>query len=158
MTYSTATKARTWAKAAKSMPWPGTTFVMLASMSATLPWPDARRAATACSWVMPAGICLPTTPSKMMFVAFPRILGETIANRTLTTAKTMTRATSQRSGRSSPSRRPNDCRKFFDFAAGIAAKPIGPPPPGPPGPRRIGGRPPGAPWPMPGPLTRPPPR
>ncbi len=46
----------------------------------------------------PAGSCLPTTPSKMMFVALPRILGPMIAKRTLTIAKPMTSTMSSRSG------------------------------------------------------------
>ena len=45
------------------------------SMVASWPWPWARSSAIACAFVVPAGSCLPTTPSNRTFVASPRIFG-----------------------------------------------------------------------------------
>ena len=111
------------------MPAPGTTLFIAASMSAWFVWPAARRVASACWTVTPAGICLPTTPSKMTFVALPRILGPRIAKKTLTTARTRTNRTIMRSGRSSRRSRRNEPLKSFDLAAGACGPPIMPGPP-----------------------------
>ena len=67
-------------RAVKSMPGPGTTSIR-ASMSAKLSLPAARAAATACSAVVPAGSCRPTTPAKIRSVAWPRIFGPIDAER-----------------------------------------------------------------------------
>ncbi len=127
------------ASALKSTPWPGFS-VMLETMSAMRSWPLARRPATACSLVTPAGICLLTTPSKRMLVALPRILGPTTAKATLTTASSTTRMSRTRSALSMPARRRMVPLKSLALAVGItSAWPPGPPGPGPWGPRGRGG-------------------
>ena len=57
------------------------------SMSATWLWPAARRPASIWAWVSPAGNCLPTRPSKRMFVALPSSFGPSTLPATLTIAE-----------------------------------------------------------------------
>ena len=86
----------------------------------------------ACSLVTPAGICLFTTPSKMMLVALPRILGPTTANPTLATARITIRSSSVRSSFSSPASLRMVPLKSLALAVGcVRAWPPGPPGPGP---------------------------
>ena len=120
-------------RAPKSMPTPGIK-VMLWSMSASCVWPLARRSVSACAWVVPAGRCEASAPSKMMLVALPRILGPMTANETLPTARIRTTMMRGISGRSRPSRRPKDLPKFLDFSGGRLPIiiPPGPMPPGRP--------------------------
>ena len=66
--------------AAKSTPTPGTTFIR-DSRSANVLSPRARAAATACSFVMPAGSCRPITPLNNRSVAWPRMRGPIDADR-----------------------------------------------------------------------------
>ncbi len=121
------------ARAAKSIPTPGTT-VIPDSMSASCPWPLARSRASTCAWLVPGGTnwpsWLPIAPSKMMFVALPSSFGPITAAVTLNTARTMTTMTFASSGRSSPTSRRNVPRKSRGLAAGSI-----PPPNIPPGPR-----------------------
>ena len=126
------------------MPEPGVTF-MLASIWACCVWPAALSAATACSWVSPAGICWLTTPLKMMSVALPRIFGPTTANVTLTIANATTRRILGSSGLRVLTRRRNVPLKFLGFSGGSPTPPNGPPP------GRGGGRRPAAPAIMPPP-------
>ena len=92
---------------------------MFESMSATWSWPLARRPAIAWAWVVPAGICLPTTPSNRMLVAWPRILGPITAKVTLTTAIRTTVTRNVRSGLIMPARRRMVPRKSLAFAVGV---------------------------------------
>ena len=66
------------------------------SAKVSLPW--ARAPSTACCWVMPAGSCLQTMPSKMMLVALPRIFGPSTENTTLITPSSTTAISPRRSG------------------------------------------------------------
>ena len=66
------------------MPGPGVS-VIADSMSAKVSLPCARAPSTACCWVIPAGNCLLTTPSKMMLVALPSSFGPITVKTTLIT-------------------------------------------------------------------------
>ncbi len=151
-----ASRRASWAK---STPTPGVT-VIPEIRSACWSWPAARRASSACCWVMPGGSCWPTTPSKISVVAVPRRYGPSTDSATLIVPSEITPAIVTRSGRSRRSRRLRDPEKSFDFSAGTVSPAIGPPRPGPPppnpGPRipAAGGRP----WPPMGMLTPRPPR
>jgi len=157
--------------APKSTPEPGARCIV-ETMVANWSCPCARSVATICACDTPGGNSLLITPSKMMLVAVPRILGPLTANTTLTTASTRTVAMRGRSGRRRANRRRDEPRKSLDLAGGrpmpmpimpgprgpapgrwpmTAGAPAGAPgvaPDGPPG--APGGR-------LPGPLTPPPP-
>src|SRR6476659_8358234 len=87
-----------------------------------------------CSLVTPDGSWALIAPSKMRFVASPRIFGPRIANVTLITASTITRRTSGASGRRPPSSRRSEPPKSRALAGGrpmpmpIIIPPRGPPP------------------------------
>src|SRR3954470_4431051 len=120
-------------RAPKSMPWPGTTWLLVITL-ATLPCPAARAAAAACSVLSPAGSCRPRTPAKMRSVARPRIFGPATDRLTLVIASRTTPAIMPRSGARRPSSRRAEGPKVMAFAAGIPIAAIGPrPKPGPAG-------------------------
>src|SRR3954470_23810586 len=120
-------------RAPKSMPWPGTTWLLVITL-ATLPCPAARAAAAACSVLSPAGSCRPRTPAKMMSVARPRIFGPATDRLTLVIASRTTPAIMPRSGARRPTSRRAEGPKVMAFAAGIPIAAIGPrPKPGPAG-------------------------
>ncbi len=72
--YSTSASSSVRPTASKSTPTPGVTFIR-DNRSANMLSPRARAAATACSFVMPAGSCRPITPLNNRSVAWPRIRG-----------------------------------------------------------------------------------
>src|SRR3954452_1377380 len=120
-------------RAPKSMPCPGTTWLLVITL-ATLPCPEARAAAAACSVVSPAGSCRPRTPAKIRSVARPRIFGPATDRLTLVIASRTTPAIMPRSGARRPSSRRAEGPKVMAFAAGIPIAAIGPrPKPGPAG-------------------------
>src|ERR1700682_2923207 len=133
--YRPTASIRTEARAPKSMPWPGTTGI-LAIRSARLLFPAARRAAIACSAVVPAGSRFPMTPVKMMSVASPMIFGPMTRKATLVTPSPMTATTFRRSGLRRLISRRTEGPKVMGFSAGMPPPPQGPPPKGP----RAGGR------------------
>jgi hypothetical protein len=96
-------------------------------MSATLLLPAARAAATTCSFVRPAGSCLPIAPANIRSVARPRIFGPMTMKATLATPSASTAMSLVRSGLSRPIRRRTEGRKVIGFSAGIPAPPQGPP-------------------------------
>src|SRR3954468_1644275 len=126
-------RSNTVPRAPKTMPCPGTTWLLVITL-ATLSFPAARAAAAACSVVSPAGSCRPRTPAKMRSVARPRIFGPATDRPTLVMASRTTPAIMPRSGARRPSSRRAGGQKGMAFAAGIPIAAIGPrPKPGPAG-------------------------
>ena len=89
-------------------------------------------------WCTPAGSFLAMTPEKIRLVASPSSRGPSTERPTLAAPSPMVKLISERSGRSSPSRRRAEGPKLRDFSTGPPPpmRPRPPKPPPPPGPRR----------------------
>ena len=125
--YTATATTRICPRSVKSMPTPGTTFV-LESRSANWSWPRARRAAMSWSFETPAGSCLPMTPSKMTFIALPAIFGPMTDSATEIEPSTTTSRRVPRSGRSRATSLRSVPLKSFDRSTGTE-RPMNPPPP-----------------------------
>ena len=116
-------------RAAKSMPWPGTTCCIADSMSARLSWPCARSASTACSWVTPAGSWRAEHAGEDQVGGVAEDLRADHAERRRWRRRAPATATRcDRSGASSRSSRFADGPKSSDFSAGIPTCRCGGPP------------------------------
>ncbi len=123
--YRTRASASVRRTAAKSTPWPGTTFIP-DSRSAKALSPRARAAATACALVIPAGRCRPMAPLNSRSVAWPRTRGMMTPMTVPVTASVSTPAASHRCGASRFIRRPVEPQKSRDrIACGGGAAPRG---------------------------------
>ena len=102
--------------ASKSTPAPTTKSSIAPIMLARSVWPALSRLATTTSCEVPAGNCaaraFEAKPSKMMFVASPRIFGAITASRTPIDPMIDTKMNAKAWGFSSPIRRPKLLPKF----------------------------------------------
>ncbi|CKT49251.1 Uncharacterised protein [Mycobacterium tuberculosis] len=121
--YSANASASVRSTAAKSTPWPGTTFIP-DSRSAKVLSPRARAEATACALVIPPGSPRPITPLNSKSVAWPRIRGTMTPIVVPAIPSVITAMLSRRCGASRFTSRAADPQKSRDrmFGGGLAAR------------------------------------